>query len=354
MNAYLIFAKEVKVAVMKSNPSATQDDIDKLVHQRWRHVLTSEEKRPYFDKAEKLRRDAANKQARKRERARLASAASASASSGSASPPSTPASPTASTGSGRSAQSAPSSPDSGCPSPEGSDTVTPPPNPPASRRGSKNATFNAANRKVPVVLFPARQSSAPDVSSRRASSHLPAVMGAIPLGPGGHQLPYHPMVPQMIHPALALPYLNPYFLPPTALMHPQMQSYFAGLEYPPAGQANYYGNLGSQMVAPHAYYGMPMYHQAQMQQQQIQLQQQQQQQHFCSGAAAPTQKTPGDAGADLGGRDAANLCHQSTDQAINQSNLKSVQRDDDTVQRHATSDSSLNDVSSSSDSANEE
>ena len=102
MNAYLIFAKEVKVAVMKSNPSATQDDIDKLVHQRWRHVLTSEEKRPYFDKAEKLRRDAANKQARKRERARLASAASASASSGSASPPSTPASPTASTGSGRS------------------------------------------------------------------------------------------------------------------------------------------------------------------------------------------------------------------------------------------------------------
>ena len=57
------------------------------------------------------------------------------------------------------------------------------------------------------MLFPARQSSAPDVSSRRASNHLPAVMGAIPLGPGGHQLPYHPMVPQMIHPALALSYL---------------------------------------------------------------------------------------------------------------------------------------------------
>jgi len=348
MNAYLIFAKEVKAAVMKSNPSATQDDIDKIVHQRWRHVLTSEEKRPYFDKAEKLRQDAARKQARKRERARLASAASASASSGSASPPSTPASPTASTGSGRSAQSAPSSPDSGCPSPEGSDAVTPPPNPPASRRGSKNATFNAANRKVPVVLFPARESFAPDVSSRRASNHLPEVMGAIPLGPGGHQLPYHPMVPQMIHPALALSYLNPYFLPPTALMHPQMQSFFAG-----AAQANYYGNLGSQMAAPHAYYGMPMYHQAQMQQQQILLQQQQQQ-HFCSGAAAPTQKPPGDAGADLEGRDFANLCPQSTDQAINQSNLKSVQRDVDTVQRNATSDACLNDVSSSSDSANEE
>jgi len=344
---------------MKSNPSATQEDIDKLVHQRWRHVLTSEEKRPYFDRAEKLRRDAATKQQRKRERARLASAASASASSGSASPPSTPASPTASTGS---AQSAPSSPDSGCPSPEGSDAVTPPKNPPASRRGPKSANSNATNRKVPVVLFPARESFAPDGSSRRASNHLPAVIGGIPLGPGGHQLPYHPMVPQMIHPALAYPYLNPYFMPPTAMMHPQMQSYYAALEYPPTAQANYYGNLGSQMVAPHAYYGMPIYHQAQMQQQQIQLQlQQQQHSGFCSGAAAPTQMTPGaaastpmtpgQAGTDLAGRDAANLC---PDQTINQSNLKSLLRDADGVQQDATSDLSLNDLSSSSDSANEE
>ena len=117
-----------------------------------------------------------------------------------------------------------------------------------------------------------------------------------------------------------------------------------------------------QMVAPHAYYGMPIYHQAQMQQQQIQLQlQQQQHSGFCSGAAAPTQMTPGaaastqmtpgQAGTDLAGRDAANLC---PDQTINQSNLKSLLRDADGVQQDATSDLSLNDLSSSIDSANEE
>ena len=82
MNAYLLFAKEIKVAMLKENPSVSQDDIDKTVHHKWRHVLSSEEKRPYFDKAEKLRRDAANKQIRKRERARAAAATTAATTAG--------------------------------------------------------------------------------------------------------------------------------------------------------------------------------------------------------------------------------------------------------------------------------
>ena len=100
------------MAVLKDDPSVTQDDIDKIVHQKWRHVLSSEEKRPYFDKAEKLRRDAANKQQRKRERARAAAAAAASSSCSeqSSCAESTVGSECDST------RSAPASPDSGCPS----------------------------------------------------------------------------------------------------------------------------------------------------------------------------------------------------------------------------------------------
>ena len=135
MNAYLLFAKEVKVAVLKENPLVSQEDVDRLVHSKWRHVLTSEEKRPYFDRAEKLRRDAAIKQQRKRERVRLAAATSAAAglTHGEGLDESEESDPAPdSEGVARSApesegaaRSAPSSPDSGCPStPDGSDAST--------------------------------------------------------------------------------------------------------------------------------------------------------------------------------------------------------------------------------------
>lgn len=237
MNAYLLFAKEVKMAVLKETPSATQEEIDALVLRKWRFVLTSEEKRPYFDRAEKLRRETAYKQQRKRERARAASAAAALA---------VVKDPATSTADGTEIEdgppSAPASPDSGCPStPEGSDTASISPSD-SFRRLCNGKTFSATGHEHRVKLMPTEA----------------AMMGTNPgmaTGPNGYQqYAYHPMVPQMVHPAFPLPYMQPYFYPTATMMHPQMHAYYAAhMSYPTPIQPNmqFYGNYtGGQMVNP--------------------------------------------------------------------------------------------------------
>lgn len=243
MNAYLLFAKEVKMAVLKETPSATQDEIDAIVQRKWRFILTSEEKRPYFDRAEKLRRDNANKQQRKRERARAASAAAALT---------VVKDPTTLTAEATEIEdeppSAPASPDSGCPStPEGSDTASISPSD-SFRRLCNGKTYSATGHEHPVKLMPTEA----------------AMMGTNPgiaTGPNGYQqYAYPPMVPQMIHPAFPLPYMQPYFYPTATMMHPQMHAYYAAhMSYPTPVQPNmpFYGNhYGGQMVNPQPYYAI--------------------------------------------------------------------------------------------------
>lgn len=303
MNAYLLFAKEVKMALLKENPAATQEDVDKLVHHKWRHVLTSEQKRPYFDRAEKIRRDAANKQHRKRERARLAATTAAA---GLSPPPTgTPAeqsglsketrlglveeaepeeatktepSVSLDTDAGVSVEgnpvvidpppgpdsdagSAPSSPDSGCPStPEGSDAASISPVP---CRQSK-ATGKTFNNKVPFVhRISNRQDAYPGISHGAAS---------FPIGPAGQPIPYA-MVPHMIpHPAFPHPFMHPYFFPPTSMMQMQMHSYLTGYGVGQMGPANmpvHANCMVNQMVPPNPYYGMPIYAPRQQAQQMV-------------------------------------------------------------------------------------
>jgi len=294
MNAYLLYAKEVKMAVHRENPSATQESIDKLVHQQWRHILTSEEKRPYFDRAEKLRRDAAIKQQRKRERSRqLYAAASAdpgttadSGSAGSANSGSSGSTDSGSSGSTDSAlesapegegevRSAPASPDSGCPStPDGSDAGTISPVI-GSHRSSETAdkVFGAEGS------FDLRHSNRLEAKPIPSASHYAATMGGaagqhvayqptLPRCPAaGQHVAYHPMVPQMF-PALPLSYLHPYYYPPATMMPPQLQAYYSAhginrMGYPAVPSNVFGGYIGGQMVSAHPHYGMPVYYASQ-------------------------------------------------------------------------------------------
>lgn len=247
MNAYLLFAKEMKMLVLRDNPLATQDDIDKLVHQRWRHDLTSEEKRPYFDRAERLRREAASKQQRKRDRGRVSTVIAASTGSTAGL-----ASLTASfEGLGLSgktnsapvgeieARSAPASPDSGCPS-------TP--------DRSEAASIS------PVASLRRQSKTNGKTSSITPANHLAASMSGI--YPNGQPIPYPPvpMVPQVFpHPTMPFPYLQPFCFPPPPMMHPQMPPYYA------AAQGGLFASyMGGQMnsqptMSTQPYYAMPMY-----------------------------------------------------------------------------------------------
>jgi len=319
MNAYLLFAKEVKMAMLRENPSALQDDIDKMVHHKWRHVLSSEEKRPYFDKAEKLRRDAANKQQRKRERARAAAAAeeAVAASPTTSEPPCMRESTTDSEcGSSR---SAPASPDSGCPStPEGRDSSSTTSSPipekrnkdkPMAKSGASAMHARHVNRARITVVPPANLMS-PYIAAATARG--------VPVGYGAQHIAYHPMVPPLIHPAYPVSYMHPFFMPPS-MLPPHVHSYHPGYGMPhahpayplPAGRdMHFYTNyVGKQMASPQPYCGMPMFAPQQMRHPPPPC-------HStpCPGADASTPITSS-AGAppiqDLGGGDADRICRLS-------------------------------------------
>jgi len=260
MNAYLLFAKEVKIATLKENPATTQEDIDKLVHQKWRFVLTSEEKRPYFDRAEKLRRDATNKQQRKRDRARIAAAAAALAAVAATSPTSTlstesesPPSPTASLTAGRDGSgdglSAPSSPDSGCPSTVDEDassvssSSSPSPAKKETKAKTKVASSTQQSRQLgsrptnslpkpmlvnPAAIPPYPLYAAPPTAAAAAAAAAAAGVGMPAFAPlSAPHFAYHPMVPQMIQSSYPVSYLHPYFLPPPPMMTAHMNAFNA-------------------------------------------------------------------------------------------------------------------------------
>jgi len=286
MNAYLLFAKEVKMAMLRENPTVLQEDIDKMVHHKWRHVLSSEDKRPYFDKAEKLRRDAANKQQRKRERARAAAATAAAATAAAATaaaataaaataaattaagavaaspttsepPVSTESTTDSECGSSR---SAPASPDSGCPStPEGRDASSTTSSPiPEKRNKDKAMAKSGASAMHTRLMNHARITVVPPANLM--SPYIAAATArGVPVGYGAQHITYHSMHP---------------FLMPPSVLPPHVYSYYPGYGMPHAhpayplpagGDMNFYENyMGKQMASPQPYCGMPMFAPQQM------------------------------------------------------------------------------------------
>jgi len=311
MNAYLLFAKEVKMTMLKANSSILQDDIDKMVHHKWRHVLSSEEKRPYFDKAEKLRRDAANKQQRKRERARVAAAAAAAvtASPTSSEAPSMTESVTDSECS--SSRSAPASPDSGCPStPDAKDDSSTTSSPiPETRTKNKPVVKGAASSNHWRHMNHSRVTVLPPVNLM--SSHVSAAAArGIPVGYAA----YPPMVPHFNPPACPVSYMHPFFMPPS-VHPPHMHPYYPGYGIPhahtgyPAPTGNgFYGNyMGRQMVLPQPYCGMPMFAPHHMRHPPLSCHSTQ-----CPGADASTPNASSSgATPNLGCGDADRICHLS-------------------------------------------
>lgn len=296
--------------MMKDNPSVTQGDIDEMVHHKWRHVLSSEEKRPYFDKAEKLRRDAAAKQQRKRERAR--------ASTVSVSSPESPSSTDSTLESDcSSSRSAPASPDSGCPStPEEREAPSNTSSPiPTLRREQKHGV------KIAPSPNHFRHMTRPRVTALPSANPIPSLIaaasaGGIPVAHGGHQFAYHPMVPQLIPPAYPLPYLHPFFMPPTSMLPPHMHPFFTGHAMPHSHSAyaqpvppdmHLYGNyMGSQMVSPQPYCAMPMFTP-----QPLHRPPPQQHSGFCPGSSVSTTLTSAGVPQNLGCGDADRICNLS-------------------------------------------